>query len=80
MQKEDFIKILEDMPTTYTSKMRIGENDYALKQLRKTQKNLTMEDIKEHNIEVRGWNEGYKEAVEEYREWRNKIYLQLKNL
>lgn len=80
MTTEDFIKILEDMPMGLSRKMKIAETDYALKQFKKSQPKLTMEDIKEHNIEAKGWDDGYEGAVTQYREWRNKIYLQLKNL
>lgn len=80
MTKEDFIKILEEMPTGVTRKLKIGETEYALTQFQKSQPELTMEDIKAHNIEAKGWDSGYETAVEKYREWRNKIYLQLKNL
>lgn len=79
---DEFIKILEEMPTGYSFKLRIGENEYALKQIKKIPENryATMEDIKQHNIEVNGWDEGYKAAIEKIKKWRNEQYLKLKKL
>lgn len=68
------------MPTGVNCKLKIGENDYALKAMRKTYPKITMDDIKLHNVEANGYDEGYAEAVKKYKEWRNKIYLELKGL
>lgn len=82
MTNDEFIKILEEMPLGLTMKLKVGENDYALKMVRKIpgNKNATMEDIKQHNLEVKAWEDGYKKAKDELREWRNEQYLKLKNL
>lgn len=82
MTTKDFIKILEEMPTGLTMKLKIGENDYALKMIRKMKGNehTTMEDIKQHNAECKAWEEGFKAAIDKLKEWRNEQYLILKNL
>jgi hypothetical protein len=45
-------------------KLKIAETEYALKQVRKTQPELTMQDLKEHNAEAEGYDNGYAEAME----------------
>jgi hypothetical protein len=56
----DLIEILDGLKVRGTTRtLKIGENDYAMKQM-----NLTMEEIKAHNIEVDGWMKGHKEGVE----------------
>jgi len=79
---DEFIKILEEMPLNRTFKLKIGENDYALKMIRKIPENkhATMEDIKQHNIECEAWEKGYEAAINKLKEWRNEQYLKLKNL
>lgn len=72
---DEFLKILEEMPVGTSSRIKIGENDYACKQLK-----CTMQSIKEHNIEARGFDEGFKRAVDVYKKWRNSVYLKLKKL
>lgn len=74
------LNILEGMPTSTKHKLKIGENDYALEQLRKTQPKLTMQDIRDHNIEMDGFADGYKDAVSDYKKWRNEVYLKLKEM
>lgn len=79
--KEAFLKILEEMPVGLSSRLKIGENDYALKKLKKTNhKNITMEDIRLYNSKAEGWSEGYAAAVQRLTKWRNEKYLELKNL
>lgn len=83
MDKEDFLKILEEMPVnTKTCKLKIGENDYALQMIKKTPeyKDATMEDIKSHNERMRAWEEGHAEAIKKLKAWRNEKYLEIKNL
>ena len=82
MNKEDFIKILEDMPLGLTCKLKIGENDYALAMVRKMPGNekATMESIKRHNEGVIEWEKGFEAAIEGLKEWRNEQYLKLKGL
>ncbi len=80
MNIEKFLKVLEDMPTGVCSKLKLGENENCLKKLKETQPALTMDDIKEHNIEAKGWDDGFKAAVEIYKKWRNKEYLIFKRL
>lgn len=79
---EDFIKILEEMPLGLARKIKIGENDYALKMVKKMPGNehATMESLHEHNIEMKGWDAGYEEAINRIKDWRNEQYLKLKNL
>lgn len=58
----DLIEILNELKNTGSSiKMRIGENEYACKQLK-----TTMEKIKEHNLHVIGWDEGHADCVKEF--------------
>lgn len=82
MDKDYFAKILEEMPLRLSCKLKIGENDYALKMVRKMEGNedATMEGIQLHNAEAKGWDDGWKAAMEEIRKWRNEQYLKLKNL
>jgi hypothetical protein len=75
-----FLELLENMPVSIKHKLKIGENKYALKQLRESNLGLTMQDIKNHNIEMEGFAKGYEDAVNDYKKWRNQIYLTLKNL
>ena len=63
-----FLELLKTMPTGLSAKLRIGENDYACKQLK-----CTLQDIKIHNAECDGYAEGYKEAVEKFEKWRAEI-------
>lgn len=51
----------------HVSRLKIGENEYACKQLK-----CTMEDIKEHNNEVKAWEDGYRNCQEDMRKWREK--------
>ena len=82
MNNDDFLKILEGMPLGLTMKLKIGENEFALKMIRKMpdNKNATMEDLKRHNEECTAWEEGYKAAIERIRSWRNEKYLEIKGL
>ena len=80
MNNEQFLKELEGMPTGLTRKMKIGETEYAIQQLTPSNPGLTMKDIQEHNIEARGFDTGYAEAVQDYKKWRNKLYLKIKGL
>lgn len=77
--KTELLKILEEMPTGTSRKLKIGENDYALEAIKKSQPEITMQDIRDHNHEARGYDEGFKDAVEKYKEWRNEQYLILKD-
>ena len=79
---DHFLKILEEMPLGLTMKLRIGENEFALKEIRKmpNNKDVTMEDIKAHNKECEAWEEGYKTAIEKIKSWRNEKYLEIKGL
>jgi len=81
-QVDEFIKILEGMPLGLTSKLKIGENDYALEMVRKMpgNKHATMESIKRHNEDCKQWEEGFADAIKKLKEWRNEQYLKLKNL
>jgi len=40
----------------------------------------TMEDIKRHNEKAEAWEDGYKEAIEKIKSWRNEKYLEIKGL
>lgn len=82
MNKDDFLKILEEMPLGLTMKLKIGENEFALEQVRRMpgNKDVTMEDIKAHNKGCEAWEEGYKEAIEKIKSWRNDRYLEIKGL
>ena len=80
MDTDHFLKILEDMPLGTSSKLRIGENEYAQEMLKKDNPDISMDDIKKHNIECDGWDEGYKEAIKNMKEWRNEQYLKIKQL
>lgn len=80
MTKEDFLKILEEMPCGLSFKLKIGENEAGLAFVRKQNPKFTMEDVVKHNIEMDGWSDGFAAAVEKYKMWRNEVYLQLKNL
>lgn len=82
MNDNDFLKILEEMPLGLTMKLKIGENEHALKMIRKMpdNKNATMEDIVRHNEECRAWEEGYEAAIEKIKSWRNEKYLEIKGL
>ena len=82
MKEQDFLKILEEMPLGLTCKLKIGENDYALEMIRKdpANKDATMEDLKQHNEEMRAWEKGYAAAIKKMKVWRNETYLQIKNL
>ena len=68
------------MPTSLTFKLKIGENERGLKFVQEENPKATMEDLHEHNIEMDGWADGFKAAVEKYKEWRNEQYLKLKNM
>lgn len=82
MKEDDFIKILEEMPLGLTMKLKVGENDFALKMIRKMpgNKNATMEDLKQHNEECKAWEDGYRAAIEKIKSWRNERYLEIKGL
>jgi hypothetical protein len=80
MDKEQFLKDLEDMPTGTRSRIKIGENENGLKFVRVENPKATMEDLKLFNAESEGFDEGYKEAVKEYIKWRNELYLKIKKL
>ena len=68
MEKQEIIDLLKTMPTGITSKLRVGVNEYACKKLE-----CTIEDIKLHNAEAKGFEEGYKLAVEKFKKWREEI-------
>jgi len=70
--KELFLEILKEMPTGLTCKLKIGENEHACKELK-----LTMQEIKDHNNMADGFDEGYKKAVENYKEWRNEVAIKV---
>lgn len=81
MTNEKILEMLEEIPLGLSRKLKVGENDYALSQLQKNDNpKWTMKDIKEHNIEARGWDEGFAAAMEEIKKWRNEKYLEIKNL
>ena len=70
------------MPLGLTTKLKVGEHELALKQVRKMpgNKNANMEDLKRHNQECDAWEDGYKAAIEEIKSWRNEKYLEIKGL
>lgn len=80
INRKEIISILEEMPLHYSTRIKFGENEYALKMIRKTTKNATMRDIQDYNIESDGWTKGYEKAINDIKEWRNKKYLELKNM
>ena len=82
MNKDDFLKILEEMPLGLTMKLKIGENEHALKMIREMpgNKDATMEDVKAYNKECEAWEEGYKTAIEKIKSWRNEKSLEIKGL
>ena len=74
MENEKIIEMLKSMPTGLSCRLKIGENEYACKKMK-----CGMEDIKIYNAESKGFDEGYKQAVEKFKEWRkeqiDKYYL-----
>lgn len=80
MDQNQLIKLLEEMPINNVLMVKIGENESALEILRRSKSKLTMQDIRDHNNYANGYNEGYKAAMAQIRQWRNEQYLKLKNL
>lgn len=80
VDREKVLQILENMPTGTSCRIKIGENDYALKALKKNQPTMTMQDIKDYNNHSKGYNEGYKAAIEKMKDWRNEQFLLLKHM
>lgn len=78
--KNKLLKLLEDMPLGVSSRLKIGENEYALKQFQKQDKSYTMQHIKDWNNRSEGYEEGYRAAIDKLKEWRNEQYLILKEL
>ena len=69
------------MPLGISSRLKIGENEYALKELSKADNcEYTMQHIKDWNNKAEGFDEGFKSAIDKMREWRNEQYLILKGL
>lgn len=55
----DLVEILTELKFKGKSThLKVGENEYACKQLK-----TTMQKIKEHNIEAKGWDDGHADAV-----------------
>lgn len=78
--EEKILKTLEDMPRGLSSRLKIWEHEDAVKALEPSHPWITLEDIKIHNAQAEWYAEWYKAAVDKYIEWRNNIYLELKNL
>jgi len=78
--KEKILKILEDMPIWLSSRVKIWEHEGAVKALQPSHPWITLEDIKIYNAQAEWYTEWYKAAVDKYIEWRNNVYLELKNL
>lgn len=66
-------KVLEDLPTGKTSKLKIGENDYALKALAQDNPGITLEDIKLHNAMASGYDQGFSDAIDKIKEWKESV-------
>ncbi|HBI17163.1 MAG TPA: hypothetical protein DDY52_03370 [Candidatus Moranbacteria bacterium] len=77
---KQILEELENMPTGFNHRIKIGENQRGLNFVKKTNPKATMEDLKIYNAESEGYDLGYEAAVINYIEWRNEVYLKLKRL
>lgn len=74
---EDVLKELEEMPSGTIRKLKFANIEAAKSHL---ERDVTEIEFAEHVAEIRGYEEGYADAVEKYREWRNDLYLKIKKL
>jgi hypothetical protein len=77
---QEVLEILEGMPLGKTTYLKIAESEEALKALRKTQPELNMRSIEDHNVEAIGKDLGHASAIKKLTNWRNGIYLKLKGM
>lgn len=69
---EIFDLFFSEMPLGTKSRMRIAETLDALENIKKTYPTVTMQDIKNHNIEAIAFTAGFKEAVTRIKDFLEK--------
>jgi ketol-acid reductoisomerase len=73
--KADLVKILESLINRGKRiHMKVAETEFAAKKLE-----TTMQNIKEHNIEATGQDQGHADATKEFNERINQLIIEIIN-